>query len=265
MQRVNHPIGWRNWDADGRSYSAMAVNDVTLEVENPARRDTGSWRAESICRKYPTRMWFGGDHRETVRAKAICAACVVQSECLEFAVGRADLLGIWAGTTPHERAAMRRAGDIPATDTDIGVEDDVAVDVDEVSVVLREVEVPAEVDVPVEEPRETEVRVDIDLVLETERDLEQERDSEPVIARGRDSIRALTDGDELFTPAEAARRLGVTPNTVTRWSRAGKISAIQTMGGHRRFRRSEIERVAYEANFGTAASLLAGVHLVGRR
>ena len=58
----------------------------------------------------------------------------------------------------------------------------------------------------------------------------------------------LGDRDELLTPAEAARKLGVTPNTVTRWSRAGKISAIQTMGGHRRFRRSEVERVLGEAN-----------------
>lgn len=247
MQRVNHPIGWRNWVADGRSYSAMAVNDVTLEVVDPTRRDPGSWRAESFCRKYPTRMWFGGDHRETARAKAICAACVVQSECLEFAIGRPDLLGIWAATTPHERAALRRAAGVPATDAEIVVEDDVAVDVDEVSIVLDEVEVATEVDVHVEEPHETEVRVDIDLVLE--RDLDDERESERRLARGRNAIRPLADGDELFTPAEAARRLGVTPNTVTRWSRAGKISAIQTMGGHRRFRRSEIERVVYEANF----------------
>ena len=223
----------------------MAANDVTLAVADPARRDPGSWRAESFCRKYPTRMWFGGDHRETVRAKAICAACVVRSECLEFAVGRADLLGIWAGTTPHERAEMRRGGGHLTTEAEIGVEDDVAVAVDEVPVVLHEVEVAASVDVPVEEPRETEVRVDIDLVLETERDLEAERERE----RRRNGIRALADGDELFTPAEAARWLGVTANTVTRWSRAGKIAAIQTMGGHRRFRRSEIERVAYEANF----------------
>ena len=258
MQRVNHPIGWRNWDADGRSYSAMAVHDVTLEVANPARRDPGTWRAESFCRKYPTRMWFGGDHRETMRAKAICAACVVQSQCLEFAVDRADLLGIWAGTTPHERAAMRLAGGIPATDAEIVV-DDVAVDVHEVLVVLHEVEVPAEVDVPVEEPRETEVHidvdVDVDLVLETRRDLEHERDSERPRRRGHDRLRAPADGDQLFTPAEAARRLGVTPNTVTRWSRAGKISAIQTMGGHRRFRRSEIERVVHEANFGAPVSI----------
>jgi excisionase family DNA binding protein len=227
----------------------MAANDVTLAVADPAHRDPGSWRAESFCRKYPTRMWFGGDHRETVRAKAICAACVVQSECLEFAVGRADLLGIWAGTTPHERAEIRRGVGTPVTDAEIGVEDDVAVDVDEVPVLLREVEVATQVEVHVEEPRETDVRVDLDLVVETERDLEAERNSERLLARGRDAIHALADGDELFTPAEAARWLGVTANTVTRWSRAGKIAAIQTMGGHRRFRRSEIERVAYEANF----------------
>jgi excisionase family DNA binding protein len=32
----------------------------------------------------------------------------------------------------------------------------------------------------------------------------------------------------------------VNPKTVTRWARAGKISAIRTLGGHRRFRASEI-------------------------
>ena len=30
----------------------------------------------------------------------------------------------------------------------------------------------------------------------------------------------------------------VNPKTVTRWARAGKISAIRTLGGHRRFRES---------------------------
>ena len=36
--------------------------------------------------------------------------------------------------------------------------------------------------------------------------------------------------------------LVVDPKTVTRWARAGKISAIRTLGGHRRFRTSEIQR-----------------------
>ena len=47
---------------------------------------------------------------------------------------------------------------------------------------------------------------------------------------------------ELLTPGEVAVLFRVNPKTVTRWARAGKISAIRTMGGHRRFRASEIER-----------------------
>ena len=48
--------------------------------------------------------------------------------------------------------------------------------------------------------------------------------------------------DELLTPAEVAQMFRVNPKTVTRWARAGKITAIRTLGGHRRFRSSEIRR-----------------------
>ena len=50
-------------------------------------------------------------------------------------------------------------------------------------------------------------------------------------------------GNDLLTPAEVAVLFRVNPKTVTRWARAGKISAIRTLGGHRRFRRDEIESV----------------------
>ena len=48
--------------------------------------------------------------------------------------------------------------------------------------------------------------------------------------------------DKLLTPAEVARMFRVNPKTVTRWARSGKINAIRTLGGHRRYRQSEIER-----------------------
>jgi excisionase family DNA binding protein len=48
--------------------------------------------------------------------------------------------------------------------------------------------------------------------------------------------------DPLLTPAEVAAMFRVNPKTVTRWARAGKITAIRTLGGHRRFRASEIAR-----------------------
>lgn len=48
-------------------------------------------------------------------------------------------------------------------------------------------------------------------------------------------------GEKLLTPAEVASMFRVDPKTVTRWAKAGKLSSIRTLGGHRRYRESEIE------------------------
>ncbi|HUC14654.1 MAG TPA: BldC family transcriptional regulator [Acidimicrobiales bacterium] len=56
-------------------------------------------------------------------------------------------------------------------------------------------------------------------------------------------------GDSLLTPAEVAALFRVNPKTVTRWARAGKITAIRTLGGHRRFRATEIRRCLDQLDF----------------
>lgn len=45
----------------------------------------------------------------------------------------------------------------------------------------------------------------------------------------------------LLTPAEVASLFRVDPKTVTRWAIAGKLTAIRTLGGHRRYRKSEVQ------------------------
>ncbi|MEZ5179742.1 MAG: BldC family transcriptional regulator [Acidimicrobiales bacterium] len=45
----------------------------------------------------------------------------------------------------------------------------------------------------------------------------------------------LTDPNALLTPREVASLFRVTPKTITRWAEAGKLPAIRTLGGHRRF------------------------------
>ena len=60
-------------------------------------------------------------------------------------------------------------------------------------------------------------------------------------------VEVLMAENELLTPAEVAVMFRVNPKTVTRWARAGKISAVRTLGGHRRFRASEIRRFLVEA------------------
>ena len=46
--------------------------------------------------------------------------------------------------------------------------------------------------------------------------------------------------ETLLTPAEVAALFRVDPKTVTRWAKAGKLTSIRTLGGHRRYRESEV-------------------------
>ncbi|WP_182111689.1 MULTISPECIES: BldC family transcriptional regulator [unclassified Actinotalea] len=46
--------------------------------------------------------------------------------------------------------------------------------------------------------------------------------------------------DSLLTPSEVASMFRVDPKTVTRWAKAGKLSAIRTLGGHRRYSEAEV-------------------------
>ncbi|MDQ3946532.1 MAG: BldC family transcriptional regulator [Actinomycetota bacterium] len=54
--------------------------------------------------------------------------------------------------------------------------------------------------------------------------------------------------DKLLTPGEVAELFKVNPKTVTRWARAGKITAIRTLGGHRRFSAEEIRSILDSAH-----------------
>ena len=49
------------------------------------------------------------------------------------------------------------------------------------------------------------------------------------------------DHETLLTPAEVASLFRVNPKTVTRWAKAGKLTAVRTLGGHRRYRQSEVQ------------------------
>ncbi len=51
------------------------------------------------------------------------------------------------------------------------------------------------------------------------------------------------DSETLLTPAEVAAMFRVDPKTVTRWAKAGKLSSIRTLGGHRRYRESEVRQL----------------------
>lgn len=53
-----------------------------------------------------------------------------------------------------------------------------------------------------------------------------------------------TDISDLIRPADAAKQLGVSVRTLARWEAAGRLKAVLTAGGHRRYRSADIDAIA---------------------
>lgn len=64
---------------------------------------------------------------------------------------------------------------------------------------------------------------------------------------------STVDADALLTPAEVAAMFRVAPKTVTRWAKAGKLGAVRTLGGHRRYRAREVRGLLTDAGLGIPA------------
>ena len=50
--------------------------------------------------------------------------------------------------------------------------------------------------------------------------------------------------DSYLKTAEVAKLLRVSPKTVSRWAKEGKLPHLVTLGGHRRFPATEIRAIA---------------------
>jgi WhiB family redox-sensing transcriptional regulator len=78
-----------------------------------------SWAEQALCGQADPDAWFPEQGRTAAIARRICAACPVRANCLDYALSGADTwggitTGIWGGTTPRERAVLRRARKVAA-------------------------------------------------------------------------------------------------------------------------------------------------------
>ena len=58
------------------------------------------------------------------------------------------------------------------------------------------------------------------------------------------SGKAAPDLPSYLHPAEVADILHVSPKTVSRWAKDGKLPFLKTLGGHRRYPAAEIRQLA---------------------
>ena len=62
------------------------------------------------------------------------------------------------------------------------------------------------------------------------------------------------EGSEWLTLGQAASYLGVAQSTVRKWSDGGRLSAFYTPGGHRSFRRADLDSFLAGSSGGTTAA-----------
>ena len=73
--------------------------------------EAAAWEEHAACKdRDPDQKLFFPDHgnRSPRKAKAICAGCPVQADCLDRALENDERFGIWGGLTEKERRALKR-------------------------------------------------------------------------------------------------------------------------------------------------------------
>jgi WhiB family redox-sensing transcriptional regulator len=68
----------------------------------------GHFFADALCKSADTSVFFPVSDTFAGEAKAICAACPVAEECLEYAIATRQPDGVWGGLTSVERHRLVR-------------------------------------------------------------------------------------------------------------------------------------------------------------
>lgn len=66
------------------------------------------WVTRSACKGLDPTIFYPATDEEADEAKAVCAECPVQEDCLEHAIGHREHNGVWGGATERERQRIIR-------------------------------------------------------------------------------------------------------------------------------------------------------------
>lgn len=86
---------------------------MSLSQSAPYGAPAEAWRARAACRQIDAALFFppgstGGAVSQIDAAKDVCRSCVVQGQCLQFALETNQVDGIWGGKDEDERRKLRR-------------------------------------------------------------------------------------------------------------------------------------------------------------
>jgi WhiB family redox-sensing transcriptional regulator len=75
------------------------------------REPPGEWAAQAACLGMDPTLFFPtrGDMDTLRAARAVCRACPVRVDCLEWALSNREFQGVFGGTSERERRRIVRA------------------------------------------------------------------------------------------------------------------------------------------------------------
>lgn len=82
--------------------------DAVREAGAAERAPRGDWQEQAECGQTDPEVFFPDEDAPSRAAKAVCLRCPVRMECLDAALDRDELFGIWGGLSRQERAALKR-------------------------------------------------------------------------------------------------------------------------------------------------------------
>ena len=67
-----------------------------------------SWLDRAACQGLDTNLFFTERGESTAQVKAVCKACPVRVDCLNYALDTGQHFGVWGGVSERGRRRMRR-------------------------------------------------------------------------------------------------------------------------------------------------------------
>lgn len=75
-----------------------------------------TWHEDALCAHIGGDWWYPEKGESATAAKAICRACPVRAECLDYSLTWRQRFGIWGGATEHDRRDLIKELDVPIGD-----------------------------------------------------------------------------------------------------------------------------------------------------
>lgn len=85
-----------------------SIKAVWLGIGGEVDEGELGWQSRALCAQTDPEAFFPEKGGSTRDAKRVCGACVVRSECLEYALSNDERFGIWGGLSERERRRLRK-------------------------------------------------------------------------------------------------------------------------------------------------------------